>query len=248
MKKSNEILFIISIAIVSMILLVPSISFATSTTNQEKTHDNDIKIQSKAKTVSYKITWNGNSGKIGMKKTITTTVNKGSKLNKLVPVPKRSGYIFKGWYTKKSGGNKITKDTRPKKSVIYYALWKKASTSTNTDSKLLGRWERNDWFGGNSLQYVSYQFNANRTFNFVLQFFYVITGNYKVSGGKITYTNIVRRDTNWIVTKNYSGDKIVHEYKIVKNSNGKEYLHIPWFYTDVGYGRINEDMVGMLKA
>ena len=39
--------------------------------------------------------------------------------------PKRSGYKFKGWYTKKNGGTKITSSTVPAKSYTVYAHWGK---------------------------------------------------------------------------------------------------------------------------
>ena len=39
---------------------------------------------------------NANGGKIGSKKTVVTTVKKGSKIAKLPATPKLSGYIFSG--------------------------------------------------------------------------------------------------------------------------------------------------------
>ena len=39
--------------------------------------------------------------------------------------PRRYGYAFKGWYTAKSGGNKIYKTTRIKNNHTYYAHWKR---------------------------------------------------------------------------------------------------------------------------
>ena len=37
--------------------------------------------------------------------------------------PTRSGYKFKGWYTKKRGGTRVTAQTKVKKNVTYYAHW-----------------------------------------------------------------------------------------------------------------------------
>ena len=68
-----------------------------------------------------KITWNANGGKIGSKATKTISYTKGKKIAKLQTV-KRSGYTLKGWYTKKSGGKKVTKNTKAKKTT-YYAQW-----------------------------------------------------------------------------------------------------------------------------
>jgi uncharacterized repeat protein (TIGR02543 family) len=39
--------------------------------------------------------------------------------------PTKKGYKFRGWYTKKKGGKKISKKTKIKRNVTYYAHWKK---------------------------------------------------------------------------------------------------------------------------
>jgi len=79
---------------------------------------------------NVKVKWDANGGKIGTAKVATTTVTKDVKLGKLVKAPKKTGYVFKGWYTKKSGGTKITTTTKVKKKVTYYAQWVKAYTLT----------------------------------------------------------------------------------------------------------------------
>jgi uncharacterized repeat protein (TIGR02543 family) len=76
------------------------------------------------KSLTNKITWNYNGGKIDKTTKKATYLNKGDEI-KMPTTPKRSGYKFKGWYTKKDGGKKITKDTKPTKNVIYYAQWTK---------------------------------------------------------------------------------------------------------------------------
>lgn len=40
-----------------------------------------------------------------------------------LPKTTRSGYAFKGWYTKKSGGSKISSSTKIKKHMSLYAQW-----------------------------------------------------------------------------------------------------------------------------
>jgi uncharacterized repeat protein (TIGR02543 family) len=73
----------------------------------------------------YKVTFDANKGKVSKKSKYTVSKAAGSKLGKLKN-PTRSGYSFKGWYTKKSGGKKISKNTEvPAKKVTYYAQWKK---------------------------------------------------------------------------------------------------------------------------
>ena len=42
-----------------------------------------------------------------------------------LPKAERAGYVFKGWYTKKNGGKKVTRKTKLKaKNVYFYAHWK----------------------------------------------------------------------------------------------------------------------------
>jgi uncharacterized repeat protein (TIGR02543 family) len=74
---------------------------------------------------SYKVTFNANKGKVSGKAKLVKRVKYGSKLGKLT-TPKRAGYKFKGWYTKKSGGKNIKSSTKiPARNTIYYAQWKK---------------------------------------------------------------------------------------------------------------------------
>jgi uncharacterized repeat protein (TIGR02543 family) len=75
-----------------------------------------------------KVTFKANGGKIGSKTSKSKTVVKGKKLGAL-PTAKRSGYTFKGWYTKKSGGKKITKTTKATKNITYWAHWQKKQTA-----------------------------------------------------------------------------------------------------------------------
>jgi uncharacterized repeat protein (TIGR02543 family) len=71
----------------------------------------------------YKVTFNANGGKV---KTKSKTVTFGKKYGKL-PSPTKKNYKFKGWYTKKKGGSKITSKSNVKivKKTTLYAQWKK---------------------------------------------------------------------------------------------------------------------------
>lgn len=81
-----------------------------------------IKVTGKAaKTTKYKVTFNANGGTATKK---SKTVKKNAKIGTL-PKATKEGYKFKGWYTKKSGGKKITKSTKIKKKQTVYAHWKK---------------------------------------------------------------------------------------------------------------------------
>ena len=85
-----------------------------------------------------KVTWNGNGGKIGTAKTVITNHNKGAKIGKLPKTPKKTGYMFNGWYTKKTGGTKVTTSTKVKTKVTYYAQWKKVLSTS--EKSLIGTW------------------------------------------------------------------------------------------------------------
>ncbi|MDE6254418.1 MAG: CotH kinase family protein [Lachnospiraceae bacterium] len=76
--------------------------------------------------IDIKLKLDANGGKIGSAKTKTKTVTYGKKIGSL-STPKRAGYTFKGWYTKKSGGSKITSSTKCnfKKNTTIYAQWVK---------------------------------------------------------------------------------------------------------------------------
>ncbi|MCL2116347.1 MAG: InlB B-repeat-containing protein, partial [Methanobrevibacter sp.] len=247
-KSIKKILVVMAIAML-MFSLVIATSYAVSVSKYEK-KDTGILIESKEKAITYKITWNANGGKIGNKKTIATTVKKGSKINKLILSPKRSGYAFKGWYTKKTGGTKISKNTKPSKSVILYAQWKKGTSKVLNaqEKKIIGRW--GSYKGDN---YRQYNFYKNGTFSFYiiagssigaatnLNFYgYSVglsntTGKYKLSNGKVYFTNIVLIDSYYNM-KPKKIPNIVVEYQFRKNSpNDKEYLNIPdLYYSDDG--------------
>jgi uncharacterized repeat protein (TIGR02543 family) len=75
---------------------------------------------------TFTVKFNENKGKKLSKKFRAKKIKFGTKLGKL-PTPKRSKYKFLGWYTKKSGGKKVTKATKMTKSgtLALYAHWKK---------------------------------------------------------------------------------------------------------------------------
>jgi len=129
-KKSVKGISTILIVVVMMFSLVPATAISTNTQNTDTTDSSSVQFTTKAKASSHKITWNGNGGNVGSKKTTVTSVKKGAKIGKLPTTPKRVGHSFKGWYTKKTGGTKITKNTVAKKKVTYYAQWQKQYTLT----------------------------------------------------------------------------------------------------------------------
>jgi len=163
-----------------------------------------------------KVMWNANGGKIGVAKTTTTTVTKGAKVGKFPKTPKKVGYAFKGWYTKKSGGTKVTKVTKVKKNVIYYAQWKKEKRVLSTsEKKLVGT-----WCAGGSLN-TYYLFRADGSFSChhgdssASPTRTVIRGHWRESGGTIYMTE--RTQTAWTGTFSPGNKKLT--WKNVSNFN-----------------------------
>lgn len=70
-----------------------------------------------------KITLKPNKGKMAKK---CVMISKGEKIGTL-PIPKRAGYTFLGWYTKKSSGKKIDTSYAVTKNITLYAQWIKNS-------------------------------------------------------------------------------------------------------------------------
>jgi len=127
MKNSEKLLTVLILFVAVLILSLLPVTASVASVQQTHTITNDhVEIEVKYKKVTTnKLTFNGNGGKIGKKKTISSKIKKGSKIVKFPTTPKRAGYAFKGWYSKKTGGSKIVVNTKPSKSVTYFAQWKK---------------------------------------------------------------------------------------------------------------------------
>lgn len=88
----------------------------------------DLVLYAKWKPNSYRITYKANGGFIG-KKTVTSkkvSVTYDKKYGNQ-PEAKRKGYVFLGWYTKKTGGSRVENTQRVKVTgnKTYYARWTK---------------------------------------------------------------------------------------------------------------------------
>ena len=206
-------LLLLLMVFVLMISMVTTIAYAETAPTTEKKDKCSVAIDSKEKKVAkLKVTWSANGGKIGSKKTVSTSLTKGSKLKKFANTPKRSGYTFNGWYTKKDRGNKITINTKPTKSLTYYAQWKKrSSNSLNADEKkLLGTWADSTTIS-NTIR--TYTFKDDGSFQYIYTYPgfnpRVVSGNYKVSGGKITFAILVYTKSGM---KEYYTPTVVAEY------------------------------------
>jgi len=249
-KRICILILFVSIVMFSIATVTAS---EVSTTQTYTASDDGVEIEAKYKKVSTNtITFNANGGKIGSKNTFVKNINKGAKISKFPASPKRTGYNFKGWYTKKSGGTKITVNTKPTKSVTYFAQWKKGSISEK--SKIVGHWrmetQQMSPMGYLDRVYHHLYFYDNGKF----QHFYVdvgaskTEGKYSVSNGKVVYTEMKyygdptsQHDLNTKTSNmdkfgfNYpkyqypSGflwdDKMTTEYKLGSDKKGK-YLQI----------------------
>ena len=80
-----------------------------------------------------KVTFNVNGGKSLPKAKRSKSIVVGKKVGTL-PKATRKGYTFKGWYTKKSGGKKISKNTQIKKKTTCYARWTAKSYTIKFDA------------------------------------------------------------------------------------------------------------------
>ena len=84
---------------------------------------NFTKDTTSPKSVKYKIMMYANGGKFTNGKiTKVLSIGKGKKVGKLA-VPTRNGYKFLGWFTKKTGGVKVTSKLVIKKNTSLYAHW-----------------------------------------------------------------------------------------------------------------------------
>lgn len=74
----------------------------------------------------YVVSFNANGGYIGNKSVTNTskTAAYGESVGRLLS-PKRKNYVFLGWYTKASGGSRISAATPVSGSTTYYAHWAK---------------------------------------------------------------------------------------------------------------------------
>lgn len=102
-----------------------------------KSLDTSVYAASKKSPKKYAVKFNANKGTVSKK---SKKIKKGSKYGKL-PTPKKSNYRFTGWYTKKSGGKKITANTKVTKAKKHtlYAHWTKALKENTTVINRIGK-------------------------------------------------------------------------------------------------------------
>ena len=242
MKNSKRILALLILFVsVAMFSILPATASVLNEVQEHTTDNNGIQIEAKYKKISsYKITFNGNGGKIGTKTKVAKNINKGAKIKKFPTTPKRSGYTFKGWYTKKTSEKKISVNTKPTKSVTVYAQWTKKAKSrvlTAEEKELVGPWR--GAYQGHSFYY---QFRADGTYSQNIQqggayegtrAVYVLQrGGWSKSRGTVYFTNT--KVTSWQDTDKPPGNIA---WKSISNSKMPITMHVPDDTSPVRYFR-----------
>lgn len=169
---------------------------------------------------------NANGGSLSKTASIKTqkyTVTYNKKYGAL-STPVRKGYIFKGWYTKKSGGSKVTSSTTVKiakgNTQTLYARWSKITVKkgaiqklTTKSGSLTVKWTK---VSGAKGYEVSVSTNKNFTSGTTKKG--NVTSGSKISG---TFKNLKKGTKYYVRVRAYKtdalGNKIYGSYSTVKS-------------------------------
>ena len=99
----------------------------------------------------------------------------------LLPIPKRSGYTFSGWWTAKSGGSMITSKTKVTKVVTVYARW--------TANKYTIKFNANGGKGTMKALSATYGKSVKLTANAFKRSKHTFLGWAKTKSGAVVYKN-----------------------------------------------------------
>lgn len=158
-----------------------------------------------------KLTFNPNGG------TVTTKIRNIKIKEKAgtLPFPTRKGYTFTGWYTAKSGGTKVTAETKISRSQTLYAHWTKTAVSKAVISKLTNTAGRKLTVSVSTIKGVrGYQFIYAEKSNF--------SGYKKVNSAKqsVTLSNLKKNKTYYIKVRGFkkdsAGNYVYGTYSTVK--------------------------------
>lgn len=96
-------------------------------------HSGNLTVYAQWKANSYTVKFDANGGTVS---TTSKAVTYDGKYGSL-PMPTKSGYTFNGWYTAKTGGTKITADSKVAITAnqTLYAQWKEIPVTTTTTPK-----------------------------------------------------------------------------------------------------------------
>ena len=129
-------------------------------------------------TTTCVVKFNANGGSM---RGVSRIVRVNSSIGALPGAPTRKGYKFKGWYTKKSGGSKISSTTKVKKNTTYYAQW--------TANKYTIKFNRNGGKGTMKALSATYDKNVTLRANAFKRTGYKFKGWAKTKKGKVAYKN-----------------------------------------------------------
>ena len=209
---------------------------------------------SDAASKKVKVTWKANGGKIGTKTTTTSMVKKNAKVGTL-KTAKNTGYKFMGWYTKSKGGIKITKSTKIKKKITFYAHWKRSLTTK--EKTLVGKYAAGDFSSGfwaakgNDIKNFVKGSTFAEIFVFKLDGTYVNsyyyndslgavsfyrTGKWAVTtDGKLRLTNVVENRTDFVKPSNSESNRPLQNEVRVYTLSTIDKKPVLTFNTDTTY-------------
>ena len=125
---------------------------------------------------TVKFNLNGGSGTTPASRTIQEGNTVGT-----LPKATRKGHTLKGWYTKKSGGSKISASTKVKANVTYYAQW--------TPNKYTIKFNKNGGKGTMKTQSATYGKAVTLRANAFKKSNYAFKGWATKKNGKVVYKN-----------------------------------------------------------
>jgi uncharacterized repeat protein (TIGR02543 family) len=155
----------------------------------------DVTIYAQWTLNKYTLTLNANGGKVSAK---SKDVDYGAAYGKL-PTPTRTGYKFSGWYTKKSGGAKVTAQT------VY---------SAEANATIYARWAAKNY----TVKYNAHGGKASASKK---------TVTYNAKYGKLlTPKKALKTFKGWYTKANGKGDKITAGVKV--GTAGNHTIHAYW--------------------
>lgn len=160
--------------------------------------------------LSYRIAFDATGGTVS---TASRSVLHGDAVGAL-PAPTRSGHVFLGWYTAKTGGSKISASTQATRAATYYARWAKASYKVAFDA--------NGGKGKMSSQAMTYGKAANLAANKFSRKKFVFVGWARTKAGPAAYKNAqsVKNLTENGGTVTLYAQWAKQSYKVVLHPNG----------------------------
>ena len=158
-----------------------------------------------------RLTFNPNGGTVTTK---TKNVKVKAKAGTL-PSPSRKGYTFTGWYTAKSGGTKVTAETKISKSQTLYAHWTKTTVSKAVISKLTNT-------AGQKLNVSVNTIKGVRGYQFIYAEKSDFSGYKTVNSAKtsVTLSNLKKNKTYYVKVRGFkkdsAGNYVYGTYSTVK--------------------------------